>query len=286
MIPRLAATCLFAAALFGCLGNRAMAAPIASDDFETGNFSGGSGWAQASWDIAGPTTVVDAALTYASGEVVSNGGAKAAQYVADSTGTSPFLDRSIASTTLPIYYSFLIQKSANVGTNEDFFGAYPLRSGISDTDADDYGMVLRLNGANQNFGIRSDDGGEQNFVTGANATTGSTHLIVVKLERLMTEDSMTIWVDPDSTTEAGGTNGTRTATDSGGNDFGSPNNLFDELNFRTALQESGDAYLIDNVLIGTTFSDVVVPEPGTLVLAVLGTVGLVGVARRRKISNK
>jgi hypothetical protein len=53
-------------------------------------------------------------------------------------------------------------------------------------------------------------------------------------------------------------------------------------NIRTARFASNDVFSVDNVLIGTTYADVVnTPEPGTLAMAGAALFGFVARRRRR-----
>jgi hypothetical protein len=53
---------------------------------------------------------------------------------------------------------------------------------------------------------------------------------------------------------------------------------------RSAFHEPGDTFVIDQIAIGTAWSDVVVPEPSTLALSITGLCGLSGLGRRRRRS--
>jgi hypothetical protein len=270
--------------LLVCTPWLAQATLIAYDGFEAGDFSGGTGaWASSGWSVDANTTVINKTMSYSSGTVSLSGGTSAVQYLAVDAGSnnSPWLARAATSTGFPVYYSFLIESSTADG-DDDFLGSYPTRTGVTHESANDYGMVMRLNGGSARFGVRSGNGSGQNFVTSVDAPNNSTHLVVLKMEDVAGNNRFTLWVDPDSTNENGASNLSRSSVMGGGTAFGGVNAIFDEINFRTALLEAGDTYFVDEVRIGTSFSSVVIPEPGSALLMVLGTLIL---RLRKSISN-
>ncbi|NLF09848.1 MAG: PEP-CTERM sorting domain-containing protein [Pirellulaceae bacterium] len=56
---------------------------------------------------------------------------------------------------------------------------------------------------------------------------------------------------------------------------------FDSVTFKGRSYADNDAEYFDELRIGTTWADMVVPEPGTLVLLVCGLIGLLAYARRK-----
>ncbi len=260
------------------------AALIAYDGFENGGFDGGTGDWVGNWGNDANTTVATASLSFSAGDVTVSGGSNAVRYL--STGSGSGNERWLARVfspqglSQPVYYSFLVQQSADGSSDsgsEDFLSAYPDSNSLSETDANDYGLVFRQDSGTRRFGVRSGDNGNQNFVSTVTPSIGTTNFVVVKFDPAATHQ-VTLWVDPDSTSEAGGTNATRSQSDTGGTAFST--DAFNRLALRNALLEEGDTYLVDEFRIGTTFSSVVVPEPSGVLLGCLGF-GLIAFRRSR-----
>jgi hypothetical protein len=111
--------------------------------------------------------------------------------------------------------------------------------------------------------------------TGPVLTLGTTYLIVEEID--LTAHTASLWVDPDSST-FGGTAPTATASLSS-----LTATAIDNVGFKA--QTGTGAFLVDNLLIGTTWADVTpvaAPEPSTLALAGLSLVGLVTRFRRTR----
>ena len=180
-------------------------------DYSTGNLDGKNGGAgdwTGSWaNLGGTVNVVNESMSYANGNVSVDGGTTALQHIGNNT---PFASRAFEATSIdgqPLYFSMLIATSQS-----NFLEVYASNDkGTPTSTLDDYGMVLRPNsgtGTTQ-FGVRSGNGGSQNFVTDVDvATTASpnldVHLAVIKWEteyRSATDDwlsTVSIFIDPDS----------------------------------------------------------------------------------------
>lgn len=244
------------------LGSELSAAPIASSDFEdnaTGSISGqggGMGWTN-TWNVNADITaaqVVNANLTYANGEVASDGGSHALEVI-PGTDLTPAFKRLFTTQTGNVYMSFLWRDSVNNDspTASDF-----TQVGF-DPATDDGNPNLSFLRNNGNLLIRSGSstGGSDSGVDG---NIGTTYMIVIQATRVGGENyTAKLWVNPSSLTEG--------APDATSGDTGIGN--IGTFLVRTAFHEAGDAFQIDNILIGTNWSDVVtstakVPPAGTV----------------------
>jgi hypothetical protein len=109
--------------------------------------------------------------------------------------------------------------------------------------------------------------------TGSALTIGTTYLIVEELD--LTAKTSTLWINP----TPGAAAPAATASLSG-----LSATAVDNVGFKTTSGGATGAYLIDNLLIGTTFADVTpaVPEPSTLMLVGAGLSLMLGMIRRRR----
>jgi hypothetical protein len=118
-----------------------------------------------------------------------------------------------------------------------------------------------------------------NSISNANGEVFSTDLAFGTTYRIVTKydydaKAGTLWINPVTEGSA-----SLAATDPGFSDASIA------YAFRQASPGGSITESIDNLAVGTTFADAVaVPEPCTLALSALGLVGLVGVARRRKVA--
>jgi hypothetical protein len=213
-------------------------------------------------------TIVSGNLTYAG---LADQGGNELQISNSAAGTSYITFAN--QTSGQIYYSFLFNPTTVDSGNNYFTAMNPTTgtpNGGSDAiDAYYYSsgkIELRANAASATAG------------TGTALTLGTTYLIVEMLD--LTAHTASLWIDPSSST-FGGTAPTATATISG---TSATITAIDDVGFKA--QTATGVYLVDNLLIGTTWADVTtpaaVPEPTTCALAGLGMLGLVLARRMRK----
>lgn len=255
------------------LSPMASAAIVASDDFnyaagELNARAGGTGWAGA-WSAAtARTEIVD--------PVVDLGGENALRITGNDTTVA---QRTLATAFSgdELFVSFLFQLDAGTLTNNDFLALWFNSStgpniGIKADQGTDTGIndvFVRTNGTGGSYAPGSDIG----------STTDLTYQIVGRLSRSAPGNysKFDLWLNPIFA------------------DLGSPDATFagsagistvTSVGFRTANLETEDVLLIDNLVLATSWNDVVaapnaVPEPGSLALAGLALLGL-GLARRQR----
>lgn len=262
-----------ALALAVALGaNTASAAVIATADFEDNTIGsivgegGGSGWTS-NWSSATTANVVSGGLSYSNGSVASNGGSHAMEIIPGTAVSTPALERSLSTQTVTLYMSFLWRDSANNDSPTASTDFTQVGFDPSATDGNPNLSFLRNSG---NLLVRA--GGAGGADSGVDANIGTTYMIVLKATRVGGANyTGELWVNPSSLTE-----GSPDATigDTGIGNIGT-------FLVRTANHEDGDAFQIDNIRVGTEWSDVVlaVPEPSA---ALLGGLGILTLLRRRR----
>lgn len=251
--------CVLAASL---MAPAAFGATIVTDDFSysngnlTGN-NGGTGWS-GQWNTVGGY----GSTTVASGADRAN---------PSGTDTSfwnyrQFSTSFVGSPTAPLYFSASFTKSGSET-------AYAMWLNIGTTTGiNPYGVSIGL--ADNKFSFRSRGAsGETNGDFGS-ITVGQTYQIVGKLEFNVSgaNERLTIWIDP-TDVETGGT----VSSSISNRDVGWTTPSVAEVGAWVMTATSPGS--IDNVKIGTAWTNVAVPEPGA---ALLGGLGLLALLRRRR----
>jgi hypothetical protein len=208
-------------------------------------------------------TVVNQNLTYAG--LVDTGGN--ALQINNGVAAGTIYNTYTSQTSGQVWYSFLFNATAADSGNNYFTALNPgvaTPNGGSDAiDAYYYSsgkIEVRANAQSAAAG------------TGPVLTLGQTYFIVEMID--LTAKTASLWVNP----TIGASAPTATATLSG-----ITATAVADVGFK-AQAAAGGPYLVDNLLIGTLWTDVVVPvpEPSTFVLAGLGMLGLVLARRMRK----
>jgi hypothetical protein len=211
--------------------------------------NGGSNWA-AGWDVndsrRGIVTVKNYGLNYSGGAVRVLGGDRSMQIISDGGSNEILLSRGLsASQTGTVYMSFLYRNTVDTGGNDDFLQAGLHTSanapGVSAIDRNVFQARLAASATS----------------SGTTSSTNETFLVVMKAEKTggfgANYDQVSVFINPTTLTEPGAATVVATGTNSGI----SSSPLFV---LRRALLEVGDTFLIDEVRVGSSYSDVVVAD--------------------------
>lgn len=266
---------------------------IAADDFEsysTGQLEpgsgsapyGGSGWTSV-WDVPNSdrsrVQIVERTMFYSAGNVYVHGGNQALQLLpGDDELSKLLLGRKFPSQTSTVYISFLLEaptvlQSTGGNTTNDF-----LQIGM-DTSFTNPRISGGIEDVSPQFFARVTTDHSQDSL-GSNVNDMTTYLVVLKFSENFTRSD--IYLNPTTTNEG---DHTPTATKTLSTTLSSVTDLI----FRTARHEDGkDWYFVDQVTIGTQFSDVVtaVPEPTALGLICSGTLAAGALFFRRRKTVK
>lgn len=227
-------------------------------------------------------TVQPQSLQYTSGSLIVSGGAQASVMSDAANGTASGLyTRPFAAQDGPVYVGFLFRTNNPSATSEDF-----IQVGFSDVaTGEPKGSVGINNNAAGNgpppmFFARVPAGVAGHAQAPDVATEDTTYLVVGKFSKASgsaTYNRVDLYLNPTSAEEPLTATAFREAL--AGQGAPSISNFI----VRTARLEAGDVYLIDNVMIGTTFADAVVPEPASAGCACVAALGLL--LRRRRVSG-
>ena len=223
------------------------------------NVNGSSTWTGGNSGL----TIASGNLTYAG--LADQGGNEL--QIANAAAGSSYIQFA-NQTSGQVYYSFLFNPSV-VNSANNYFTA--LNPGVSTPN----GGSDAINAYYYNNGKIELRAAAQGATagTGTALTLGTTYLIVEMLD--LDAKTASLWINPDSST-FGGTAPAAIASLSG-----VTATAIDNVGFKA--QSGTGTFLVDNLLIGTTWADVTpttVPEPSTLVLAGLGLLGLATRFRR------
>lgn len=266
-------------------------AAVVYDGFETYTAAGtlnaagaaGNGWSEA-WAADTDLIVDSIALGYSNGTVAVDGGGKAVK-VTKVDGLAARRGLTTQLTAGTVYFSFLL-RPVTVSSNDNLLFALGWQATSNTLDpSGNVGLYDNLQFYTESR--RTGGGGNlQRVLSGVNAATNTTYMIVGKLEKGFEAvnandyDHVTIFINPTSSTVESGTSVSATyRTDLTG---------IDEFIFRAINIASTESYYWDELRIATTWQEVVpaaapAPEPATLALLVLGGLGLAaGAVRRRR----
>ena len=170
-----------------------------------------------------------------------------------------------------VYYSFLFDPLA-VDSGNNYFTALNPSTTAPGGSADAIDAYYYPTGKIEVRGAPGSGTAAASAGTGAALTLGTTYLIVEEID--LDAKVANLWIDP----TPGAAAPTATASISG-----LTATAVDNVGFKTT--GATGAYVIDNLLIGTTWADVTpaaVPEPSTVTMVVSGLVLMFGLARRRR----
>jgi hypothetical protein len=211
-------------------------------------------------------TVVGGNLTYAG---LADQGGNEMQIANGSAGT--IFNTFANQTSGQIYYSFLFNATAADSANNYFTALNP--------------AVATPNGSSDAINAYFYAAGQLRIRAASLSAAGSTiltlnqtYLIVEELD--LTARTATLWINP----TASSFGGTAPAADTTLTGIAATTTAVDNVGFK-AQAAAGGPYLVDNLLIGTTWADVTpagVPEPTTLAFAALGLLGGIMLRFRRR----
>lgn len=222
------------------------------------------------------TVAIASTMSYSGGDVVVNGGT---QYGLVTAG--PAAGPALAAANLAL------GSGLTVGTGAKYISFLMRFNGA--LDASDQFTFHMANTNSTTSTLRSgvrESTGDQAFVANDSSssviatpllTANTTYFAVLKLESTgINWSQATMWLNPTSTTvEGGGAAGSAVRALSG-------NAAMNYLGFKFQNADISDSFALDEIRIGTTWSDVVtIPEPSTWVMLVGGCTALVFLRRRR-----
>ncbi|MEC5387597.1 PEP-CTERM sorting domain-containing protein [Uliginosibacterium sp. H3] len=259
-----------AAALFLFSSPFASATLIASDEFNynlgaLSGANGGYGWAGA-WTASSGASIVDPAIDLSGNRAL-----------AVSANSDNLAWRTLANSySGDVYVSMLMQVGSGAVSSNDFVSLwFDIVTSGAHTTRPQIGIKADISGSNDIFARTTGSGGA--VAPDSNVVAGQTFLVVGKLSKVSSTNynQFDLWFNPSA------------------GDFSSPDASFSgnsglsalsTLGLRSVNLDSGDTVLIDNLRLGTAWSDVSpVPEPSSLALSALGMCVLMCYRRRRQV---
>lgn len=191
-------------------------------------------------------------------------------YTSGFTNSSTSINIYSAVTSGSIYYSFLIDATTLPTANNYITSLNPGTTGPGGgTDA--MAIYVGASGTGYKIGVRNGNSGAS--YAGTTLQLNTTYLIVTELT-LGTTPTVSLFLDPfPGMAQPGTASATQTGTVAV--------TSVADVGFKAQSSASAGAFLIDDLSIGTSWSDVTVPEPSPIALAGLGAVGLFWFRRRR-----
>jgi hypothetical protein len=263
-------------------GTPALGSIVASDSFSydpvnsslTGK-NGGTGWG-GPWSSIASALIVDPAVDLTANGI--NGGNRALQLTVNDSNAAY---RSLASpfSGAELLVSYLFRVDAGVINSNDFLALWldTITSGQHSGNRPNIGLRGNSGTGNPNnpdYFVRFNIGGEDYSAT--QATVGETVQVVGRLQKTgvsTTFNEIDLWINPSPTSLA-----TPDASVTVGPSLGGYLSSFSAVGLRTASLDGNDRLLLDELVLATTFSDVVrsdvaaIPEPA----AIFVWVGLAG----------
>lgn len=236
-------------------------------------------WAQATADANQNWTVGNtSSMSYSSGGVNVSGGSKYAvgNYTGGSNAEAAHIQLAsgLASTSGNTFYmSFLFSMNGTLDINDQIM--LDVANTNSTTPIGKFGF--RDNGGTQQDAFFIGNSSSGAYTANGTASVNTTYFGVVKFttQANNTWDIATFYINPNSTSVEGGAYSVSFDLASAAN---TPINYF---GLRLQQADATDFLNVDEVRIGTTWSDVVVPEPTTWLL-LAGSLTCLVVFRRRK----
>ncbi|MCC5848551.1 MAG: PEP-CTERM sorting domain-containing protein [Verrucomicrobia bacterium] len=249
---------------------------IFSEDFENRNLGDLDG--QAGFEAMDEAQVVSGGLSYSSGNVSVPQGTRNFFVDGPPAANNWVYSNTFSAQTGAVYFSVLMEWT---NQTQDAFLFFALSDGVNQDSplANSGGFYVNQQGTF--FGRIRDDSfanttNESTDISGGQ-NTSTTQMAVGRLSKDGTTNynTLDLWINPDSLSE-----GTPDATVS--RDMGI-SELTTFYFFSGASNQNNQTVSMDNIMIGSSYDSVVIPEPGTLVLLgiALSAVALFGRRRSR-----
>ena len=229
----------------------------------SGNGGGGSFGFSDNWHGDATVDLASGSLTSPVPFLSQSGNRVTAAAFGDNRGVERTLSQSIGADNTTAYVSFLMQAEGVVGAGAyDGWFALALRNGARQITIgkDSFHSQYKIEGlTNTDLAL-----------TSVPVIANQTHLFVVRADFLPGNDVFRLYVDPPTNQpEPASANATMTSFDLG--------------NANVVGLTGPGAFGFDELRIGSTWSDVTVPEPTSSMLLLAGLVGPIFTARRRSL---